>query len=300
MKITVFGAGAIGSFFGGLLSEVHDVVLIGRTAHVDAILQNGLKISGLVDKFVYPDAQTTVSGLAEQDMVIVTVKAYDTEKAANEIESIVGERTNVLSIQNGLENIFILRAKYGNKVYACVTSIGVTFLEPGHIRFAGAGDAIVGSIDGSIHLAREIADIFTRCGITSRVTDNILGEIWLKAIVNTTINPITAIMSRSNSCILADQDLTELAKMVCQEALSVAAAENIALPTDDPFAQALNVARATGENISSMLQDIRKGKKTEIDEITGKIVSKAREHGFSVPANETLWRLIRALTKKGL
>lgn len=296
MKILVYGAGAIGSFFGGLLSDKNEVILVGRAPHVHAINQSGLRISGLVEKVVYPRACTDLSDLEEQDIVIVTVKAYDTMKAAEAIAGIVGKETTIVSIQNGLNNISILDEKFGDRVIGGVTSIGVTHISPGQIRLAGKGDTIFGSLRKNLERLRIIVEIFNQSGIESRPTENIIGEIWLKVIVNSSINPITAIVRKKNECIMIEPELRDLAREICEEATVVARTSGIMLPLADPFQRVIEVVSATKENFSSMLQDIERGKKTEIDEITGAIVNQAKKIGIKVPINETIWRLVRALS----
>ncbi|MBC7108122.1 MAG: 2-dehydropantoate 2-reductase [Methanomassiliicoccales archaeon] len=298
MKITVYGAGAIGSFFGGLLSDKNEVTLVGRAPHVHAINQSGLRISGMLEKVVHPRAVTDLSNLEEQDIVIVTVKAYDTEKATEAISAIVGKETTIVSIQNGLNNMSALDKKFGDRVIGGVTSIGVTRISPGHVRLAGKGDTIFGSLRKNHERVRTIVEIFNRSGIESRPTENIIGEIWLKAIVNSSINPITAIVRRKNECIMTEPELRDLARKICEEATTVARTSGIMLPLADPFQRVVEVVSATKENFSSMLQDIERGKKTEIDEITGAIVTQARKLGIEVPVNETIWKLVRALSMK--
>ncbi|MDH7508106.1 MAG: 2-dehydropantoate 2-reductase [Methanomassiliicoccales archaeon] len=298
MKIAVYGAGAIGSFLGGLLADRNEVTLVGRGPHVKAINRSGLKISGMLEKVVYPRAATDLSDLKEQDVVIITVKAYDTEKAKEAVSVIVGEKTTVVTIQNGLNNLHSLDKKFGDRVVGGVTSIGVTHVSPGHIRLAGKGDTVFGSLRGYHERVKAIVELFNRSGIESRYTENIIGEIWLKAIVNSSINPITAILRRKNECIVTEPELRDLARKICEEATGVAQAAGIVLPLADPFQRVMEVASSTKENYSSMLQDIERGKKTEIDEITGAIVAQARKLGIDVPVNETIWKLVRALSVK--
>lgn len=201
MKIAVFGAGALGSLVGGLLSTKHDVTLIGRRAHVDAINLKGLELSGIVNEVVWPSARTDVTRLEPQDIVLVTVKAYDTRKAATYVSPLVGKGTIVASLQNGLDNIKTLSDFYDQRTVGGVTSCGATYLSPGRVRFAGKGDMIFGSTAGRKDLAESVCLAFGGTGIPCQSTNDIMAEVWMKVIVNASINPITALVRHENACI---------------------------------------------------------------------------------------------------
>jgi 2-dehydropantoate 2-reductase len=295
MRIAVFGAGALGSLMGGLLSTEHEVTLIGRRAHVEAVKQKGLEISGIIEGLVRPDAITDVTGLGQQDLVLITVKAYDTEEAVRSVSPIVDMDTVVVSLQNGLDNVGTLSSAFGTRGVGGVTSCGATFLGPGHVRFAGKGETVFGSPAGRRDLAETVSNAFEESGIDCKVTDDIMAEVWMKVIVNASINPITALVRSENACIEEDPELRELAKNVCEEAVAVAKASGVRLPRCDPLGKVMGVVAATRKNRSSMLQDVEAGRRTEIDEITGAIVKEARKHGVPATANETLWRLVKCL-----
>lgn len=295
MKIAVFGAGALGSLLGGLLSTKHDVTLIGRRAHVDAINLKGLELSGIVNEVVWPSARTDATGLEPQDIVLVTVKAYDTRKAATYMSPLIGKGTIVASLQNGLDNIKTLHDFYDQRTVGGVTSCGATYLSPGRVRFAGKGDLIFGSTAGRKDLAESVCFAFGGTGIPCQSTNDIMAEVWMKVIVNASINPITALVRRENACIEEDVELKELARRVCEETVLVAKASGVRLPRCDPFSKVMGVVAATRLNRSSMLQDVEAGKRTEIDEITGAVVNEARRFGIATPTNETLWRLVKSL-----
>ncbi|MDD1767322.1 MAG: 2-dehydropantoate 2-reductase [Methanomassiliicoccales archaeon] len=295
MKIAIFGAGALGSLMGGLLSTKHEVTLVGRKPHTDAVNDNGLEISGVVEKTFHVGARTETIGMSPQDVVLITVKAYDTEEASRSIAPMVDSDTIVVSLQNGLDNVATISQSYPSRTVGGVTSSGATFLAPGRIRFAGRGETVFGSSVGRRDLAEMVCDAFNECGIDSRVTDDITAEVWMKVIVNASINPITALVASENACIEDEPDLRKLAETVCSEAEAVAKASGVRLPRCNPFGKVMSVVAATRNNRSSMLQDVEASRRTEIDEINGAIVTEAMKHGVSVPANETLWRLVRCL-----
>lgn len=292
MKITVFGAGAIGSMMGAILSVRHNVVLVGREPHVRAIRKNGLRITGRMNMTSWPDAVTEINEMEPQDIVLITVKAYDTRNALESIAPIVNENTIIVSLQNGLSNADLFTSKYADGVLG-ITSWGAVLESPGVVRVAGVGDTVFGSLK-SPEKASTIVGLFTDAGIPSRMSENIIGEIWLKAIVNASINPITALLRISNGEILNDEELLMLVRKICVEGTAAARASGVPLP-GDPFVRTLEVIKATASNKSSMLQDLEHRRPTEIDQITGALVIKGEERGVPMPVNRTLWCLIRAL-----
>jgi 2-dehydropantoate 2-reductase len=299
MKITVLGAGALGSLMGGILSKAHDVTLVGRQAHIDAIEREGLSIGGPEEMICYPRAATEIGG-GKPDIILLTVKAYDTNASVPLIASVAGPRTIVVSLQNGLENHFTL-ANDLNRVVTGLTSWGATFLAPGKVLLSGRGEIVLGTIQGGIKGESEDAGIVKEAlaiaGIDSRISDNIEREVWSKAVVNACINPLTALVRRENGCLL-DAGMHGVARRVCSEAVTVANACGAELDEEEAFEKVISVARFTSSNRSSMLQDVERGRRTEIDDITGSIVRRGRERGVDVTLNGVLWSLVRSASTR--
>ena len=297
MKIVVFGAGALGSLVGGLLTRKHEVTLIAREAQVRAIEESGLAVSGAVEAVFVPKAAIDLRGIERVDLIIVTVKAYDTALALDQIAPLVGPETMVLSLQNGLNNAALLSARYPQNAVIGVTSVGATRIGPGRVYYAGVGDTLFGSGGAPKEMVQRVTEAFNQVGMDSEVAEDIQAEIWLKGIVNASINPLTAIARCKNGRLLQDLELKQIARMACQEAFEVAKAEGIGLRVDDPFDTVLSVLKRTADNRSSMFQDVERKKRTEIDEISGAIVLRGEAKGLMCPVNRTLWHLTRSLTQ---
>lgn len=293
MEILVFGAGAIGSFIGGLLSQRHDVTLIGRQEHVAVIRVRGLRITGKTSLTSKPRAATHVPRTAKPDVVFVTTKAYDTTNAMTALRPL-GARAVFVTLQNGLGNAEII-AKTAGRVVAGTIAHGVTFLGPGEIRHAGVGETILGAWSGigEADLVR-LRDVLADVGIVATITSDIRCELWAKLVVNAAINPIAALAGIPNGRIVRDRRLHALLVRVCREATAVANAEGVALDADELQRRAELVAKRTAANRGSMLQDLDRRRRTEIDSITGAIVRAAEKHGLAVPLNDALYALIRA------
>jgi 2-dehydropantoate 2-reductase len=315
MNIVIFGAGAIGSFIGGLLSLKYDITLIGRKYHIDVVNINGLEITGKTELICRPKGITNIAELdTTPDLIILTVKSYDTLTAITQITSALNlnEDTGILSLQNGLDNLETIRNVLHTHGIQCrilggTTCHGVTFIEPGHIYHAGVGETIIGEmatttptattttiIQDSLYV-QKIREMFDSVGIETTITDDIKSELWAKAIVNASINPLTAITGLNNKYILELAELRDAMEKTCREAVKVANAIGCNFDPEKLIARTKNVITQTGENKSSMLQDLEKGKRTEIDSISGVIVKTGEKYSIPTPLNSTLYALVKGI-----
>ncbi len=302
MRILVFGAGSIGSLIGGILSKRYDVTLLGRKKHMDEMKKNGLKITGKTNNVFYPKTATKISG--KYDLIILTVKAYDTEKSIRTLKPVLGRTTVILSLQNGLGNEEIIANTIGfskgNKgVLRGITNHGVIFVKPGEIHHSGMGETVIGEIDGKkTERIKKICSMFNNAGIKTRISKNIKKDVWAKTIVNSAINPVTAVTGLKNGYLLKIPELKRLMGQICLEDMRVANKSGVFFDSD-VFEETKKTASLTAENKSSMLQDIESGKKTEIDFINGAIAKTGKRHGIDTPINNTLTVLVKVLEKRG-
>lgn len=298
MNIIIFGAGAIGSLLGAFLSKKNDVLLIGRKSHILSIKKNDLIIQGKTNLKIKIKAMEKVGGLKlKPDLLILTVKSYDTESAILQAKKIIDENTIVLSLQNGLDNIDRIKQyiSYEN-IIAGVTTHGAFFPEPGIIKHTGKGITILGELNG-IKTERivNIVKCFNESGIETIFSKDIIKEIWFKAIINSSINPLTAIFKCKNGYLLENPILENLVEKICMESTNVANSEGVNLSHQSMIKKTKLVIRNTSENYSSMFQSLKKGKKTEIDFINGKIVDIGKRNNIKTPLNEVLIFLINIL-----
>jgi len=293
VDILVFGAGAIGSFLGGLLSRRHDVTLVGRAEHVAAIRAHGLRISGKTAAIAKPRAATRVPGDARPEIVFVTTKAYDTANAMLALRKFA-DRSIFVTLQNGLGNAETI-AKTARRVVAGTTAHGVTFVGPGDVRHAGVGELVLGAwthVDEA-DLVR-LRDLFADVGIVAQLTSDIRTELWSKLVVNASINPLAAIAGVPNGRVVRDKRLLAVLERVCAEAAEVATAEGAHIDAEEVRHRTVLIAKRTAANRGSMLQDLDRRRRTEIDAITGAIVRAASRHHKPVPLNEALYAIVRA------
>ncbi len=310
MRILVFGAGAMGSYIGGLLSQMHDITFIGRKAHMMAIRKSGLKISGKTELSIgnkairaYENIEPIKKGCGPPELVLVTVKSYDTNVIIPEINQILGINTKILSLQNGLDSVEQLRDAFPNNVVLGGTIChGVTFEGPGRIYHAGFGDTIIGAFDIKDNkISKEISKILTEIDIETQMTNNIYGEIWTKVAINASINPITAITGLKNGWLLREPKLRLLLEDTCNEVIKVAQNSGVKLPSGprgNILLRTLRVVERTADNKSSMLQDIENGKRTEIESINGAVVRVGIKNRIPTPINGTLTTLVKGLERQ--
>jgi 2-dehydropantoate 2-reductase len=294
MKICVFGAGSLGSAIGGLLADRHDVTLIGRRVNVDPIIMNGLRIEGVVSKMVRLDASDTVQGLDPPDLLLVVTKAYSTSSVVDACSSWIRDDTIVLTLQNGLGNLERLRAWRGGKAIGGTTTMGAFLVMPGVVRIAGMGRTIIGS-DIDPKAARSVASALESAGMPATARRDIHSQIWAKAIVNASINPLTAILRVPNGDLVRSRTLSRLMADICSECEAVAAASGIKLPSKSMYQSARSVARQTAGNRSSMLRDIELGRRTEIDSINGYLCRCGEGAGVPTPLNYALVSIVKSL-----
>jgi 2-dehydropantoate 2-reductase len=290
MDVVVFGAGSLGSLVGGLLAREHDVTLVGRESHVAAVREDGLRVSGAVEARVHPAATAEGTGLAA-DLAVVTVKAFDTGQAARALAT--GDVDAALSLQNGLGNEETLAAHLDGEVLAGTATYGAVLEEPGHVRCTGVGEVVLGARDGgrSTH-GDEAGAAFQAAGLETTVAADMPRRLWEKLAVNAGINGPTALARVPNGAVL-DGDLWSTAGDAAREAAEVARAEGVDLSDEEAVDAVERVAEATAANTSSTLQDVRAGRRTEVDALVGAVVRRGDEHGVATPVNRTLASLLR-------
>ena len=303
MKIVIVGAGAMGSLFGGKLAQAGaEVVLYDVFAeHVLAVRAKGLAIedasSGAVT-VCRPHASTDVADCRNADVLVIFVKSTATEDAARAFRDVAGLATIALTLQNVLGNEAILRKHFGvERTAAGVTSQGATFLEPGKIRHAGKGPTHLGMADGRNEKLEPLAVLLGAAGFETHIEADVSSLVWSKLVINVGINALTAFVNQPNGRLLDTEETRALMADLVAEAVAVAKASGVRLTYADPLQTVMDVAKKTGANRSSMLQDFDRGRESEIDFINGAIVREAALLGVSVPVNATVTRLIRAIER---
>ena len=300
MRISIVGAGAMGSLFGALLAPVASVILVDLwQEHVDAINAHGLELTGLSgDRNVKVKATTDPAVAGQADLVIVFVKSHQTPWAAEIAARILSPGGIALTLQNGLGNAEVVEAAVGRpRTCAGVTGNGATLLGPGRVRHAGKGPTHLGANDETEGRVRAVAELFGSAGIEAVVSFDLAGLIWGKLMANVGLNAITALARVQTGMVNHIAPLGELADAAVREAAAVVKAKGIDLPYLDPIAYVRGVANATATNRTSMLQDVLRGVPTEVEVMNGAIVREGERLGIPTPVNATLLALIRGIER---
>ncbi|MFQ5457929.1 MAG: ketopantoate reductase family protein [Myxococcota bacterium] len=324
MRYAVMGAGAVGSHVGGMLARAGlPVILIGRRAHVDAIKDKGLEVSGLVGPFrAHPEATTDPAGARDADVVLLCVKSQDTVQACEAIAPHLGKNTPVVSIQNGVRNMDLIdgsalgpgRGVGGSAVFNAV------FLEAGRVLITTSGELIIGatSRDGRFGdtLAR-MAEEMRGAGLSVRMTPNIEGVLWSKLLINLN-NGLGALTGQTLEEGMLDPGARSISAALLAEGIRVTAEAGIHLgtiPKVDPkrILKILTMklptfvlrrlfrllVRTHPDAKWSTWQSLSKGLPTEIAYLNGEIVSLAESNGLHAPYNRAIRDMVLEAEKNG-
>ncbi len=295
MKISVIGAGALGTFYAAMLAASgQDVTLVGRERDLPA-LRRGVEVTGALEARARP---AVAAKPVPSDVVFVTVKSYDVSAAVADIA--VNPGSIVVVVHNGLGADEAAAAVLGPcRVATGVSYCGVTFLEPGKVKVAGYTETLLGSTDGQARDRLDLAmQALTKAGLKARIVEDIRAAQWEKMYANVGINAITALTGLPNGALLEVPALEALVAAAVGEAAAVSAGAGIATGVD-PIGLTFKVIRDTAGNRSSMLQDVTRGKRTEIDALNGWICVLGRTYGVPTPANDALTALVKGLEKRG-
>jgi 2-dehydropantoate 2-reductase len=303
MKISMIGSGAMGSLFGGRLALAgHQVVLYDvYREHVEAVTRDGLCIEEAATGAVTvarPQASSDPRAVEGSDVLVIFVKSTQTEEAARQFAPLAGAETIALTLQNGLGNEEIIRRHFGpTRTAAGVTSQGATFLGPGRIRHAGRGPTHVAMQGGGGARLGAFVEALTAAGFETHLEKDVANLVWSKLVINVGINALTAITGKPNGMLLEMEETRALMKELVEEAVAVAIKRGIRFTYDDPLSTVMDVAKKTGANRSSMLQDFDRKRESEIDFMNGAIVREAAAQGIPVPVNAAVTLVIKAMEK---
>lgn len=288
-QIVVLGAGAIGSAYGALLSRDNDVLLVGRQTHVETINTGGLVIEGDYAGIYSPSATYNLEEVLPETLLIVTTKAYDLASSLSSIRSLILDDTVLLLLQNGLNIEEIARkvVKKQRRVVRGLVTLASEMLSPGRVK-VWRGDIVLGSDE----LSKAIAQLFEKSGIQTKTSSTFTQEIWRKCIINSIINPLTAILQVHNNEI-STPELAWIRHSIGRESMAVGTAEGIDFKAD--LLEFIEEIIPQYTNRSSMCQDIQRGRPTEIAFINGRIVELGKQHGIPTPINKCLTQLVRFL-----
>jgi 2-dehydropantoate 2-reductase len=313
--ILIYGAGAIGSFLAYLLSGsarnstgeegVKNVALLGRVGHMRAIRERGLHVD-LGEKTEILRFKHCFSGLDDlkasdfcPDVVFVCVKTHSLPALCQELQesSLLEERLKrslFILLMNGMGNreVFLEAGLHPSRLQEGITSLGVVLAGEGKIELKGRGKTVfqeIGRVERDF-----LAERFSEKGFEIDFSPDFRRQQYYKLLVNAVINPVTALTRQQNGIVLSPS-LRSSVQAVLAEAVAVAAAEGLAIQEEAAVELVFSVAEKTAANTSSMLQDVLRGRSTEIEAINGYLVRQAEKHGIAVPVNGALYGMVKAM-----
>ncbi len=282
-RIIVYGAGAIGSYLGARC--VPPATLVARPDHAAAVARDGLRIGGLEDARVPLAAVSECPPVAENALVLVTVKMGDVAAAGRDLAGRVRPDTVVAALSNGLDPERILGDLLGRTVPRVIVQLGATLDGPGRISYWG-GRLLLGP--GAVE--DRLAAAFTQGGLAVERTEDLRRVVWEKLAVNCVANPLSALTGRRNNE-LVDPELAGLREAIVDEVRQLAATQGVVLAPD--LRERIDTALGRSANRTSMLQDIERGRPTEIEYLNGLVARMAAERGLSAPVNRGLAQMVR-------
>jgi 2-dehydropantoate 2-reductase len=295
MKIAVMGAGAVGCYYGGMLARAgHEVTLIARAQHVEAVRRGGLRmeLKGF-DGNVPMRAAEEPSAVRGAKLVLFSVKSPDTERAGSMLVPHLDREAVILTLQNGVDNAERLAATLGLEVLPATVYVAVEMAGPGHVRYHGRGELVIGQSAASA----SIAAAFAAAGVPVEVSDNVSGALWAKLIVNCAYNALSAITQLPYGRLVQGEGIPAVMRAVVDECLAVARAAGVVVPGDMHQAT-VRIAETMPGQFSSTAQDLSRGKPTEIEHLNGFVVRKGDALGVPTPANRLLVALVKLLEKR--
>jgi len=300
MKIAILGAGAMGMLFGGHLSKNADVTLIDvDESRASDISNNGIIITGKSEVTALPNAVTSSVGMSPVDLVIVFVKSMHTPLALKQNRGIVGSETYVMTLQNGAGHENALREFVSqDKIILGTTQHNSSIKARTEIHHGGAGHTYIGLISGDTAPLAPFRTVFEASGFETTVSSEIYKNIWNKLFLNASASALTAVLQVRMGYLIENPYAWSIVRKLAEEAVSVANARGLGFDLDSVVGNIRTVLENARDGYTSIYADVRDGRKTEADTISGYVASEAKAWGIPVPTHECIISLIHAMEDK--
>ena len=307
--VAVFGAGAVGCYFGAKLASAGiAVTIIARPSAAAALRRDGIRVlQAGVEWRAAVAVDTDASGVAQADLVLVSVKSPDSAAAAAALAPHLRADARVLCLQNGVDNAVTIGTSLSQPTYAAVVYVGAQIDEPGLVRHLGRGDLVIGSPRGLNADAdndadadvRAVAELFTRAGVPCVVAPDIDAALWAKLAVNCGLNAVSALAQVRYGRIVAVPAACAVVEAAIAETVAVARADGVHLDAQAMIANTWAITTAMPQQSSSTAQDLQRGKATEIDALNGFVARRGTARGVPTPVNATLHALVKLRESQG-
>lgn len=318
MRIGILGAGAVGGYYGARLAAAgHSVLFVARGDRLVGLQARGLFVESIDGDLRLPpmasdwsvtpsEVSVAASGPFSDgpalDLVLVCVKAHHTATAATDVLALVTPRTDVLCLQNGVDQEATLDQVLGERlggatVLPGICAIGVDMPEPGLVRHTNNGWITLGEWSGQSDRSERVATVLEDAGIKVRRSEDMRTTRWRKLIWNAAFNPIAALTHQSVLDVVVDERTRALAEAAMRETIAVGLAQGLAVAEYD-LALATRHDPRWADSLTSMRQDVERGRPTEIEALTGVVIRRGRAAGVPTPACEVLHALVLAIERR--
>jgi len=300
--IAVVGAGAVGSYYGGMLARAgHQVTLIGRPAHVNAIAQAGLQLdlanaSGL--ETIRLHASSELSALQAADLILFCVKSTDSLSVAQQMAPYLATEALVMSLQNGVENAALIASQLPHAVIPTVVYVATEIPSPGCVKHHGRGELVIGTMKASrlshpTSTLTALVDLFATAQVPVQISQDVMAELWSKLMINCAFNAISALTQNPYQQLAALAAIRTTQAALVQEVIAVAQADGVALSEPIAMQAVAQISITMGSQKSSTAQDMARRKPSEIDHLNGFIVRRGQALGIPTPVNQALYALVK-------
>ena len=299
MRIAVLGAGAMGSLYGGYLSRKHDVLLVDVNEETTQKINAGGLIIHEPDStpaVCRPRAAVDTAGMAPVDLIIVFVKAMFSESALQNNRALIGPDTYVMTLQNGSGHEDTL-CKFVDRAHVVIgtTQHNSAVVGPGEIRHGGSGITHLGCIEGDVSRLQPIADALCESGLEADCDPNVLKLIWGKMFTNVSVSALTGVLQVPMGFIVEDPHAWALCQTLVREAVAVAKGEGLDFDAEEKIAEVRAVCEKSPQGLTSIYADLQRGRRTEVDTISGSVVRASKRNGVPAPTHEAIVALVHAM-----
>ncbi|HEL1584346.1 TPA: 2-dehydropantoate 2-reductase [Streptococcus suis] len=298
MRVYIAGSGAMGCRFGYQLSKTkHEVILLDNwDAHIEAIRENGLKISGDFDETVQLPIMKPTEATEVADLIILLTKSDQLPKMLQDIKGIIGQQTKVLSLLNGLGHATTMRRYVPNESIMVGVTIWLASLTgPGHAHLEGSGSVSVQNMVGDSQSVEGIIAMFNEAGLNASYDEHVINAIWQKACVNGTMNPTCTVLDCTIGELFGTEGGLNLVEGIFKEFIAVAKSETDGIDEVAIWKYLMDASKKASNHYPSMHQDlVQHGRKTEIDYLNGAVVFKGKRAGIPTPYCQMITEMIHA------
>lgn len=302
MKIAVIGAGAMGSIYGSYLSKYNEVYLVDNKQDVvDAINKDGLKLQENGSDVVYrPKAVTSSEGIGKVDLLILFVKSLYSKASLEENKGMIDSKTYVMTLQNGSGHEDIISEVVPvERIIIGTTEDNGAILKLGHVRHGGTGRTNIGMLaSDKDEMLNTLKKCFDKSGFDTMVHDNIQKLIWDKLFTNVSLSAITGVLQVKMGFIAENPSAWNLAKQLIREAIAVSNAMGLVFDEKTVLAKVKKASEESPNGCTSIYTDLRNGRLTEVDTISGSVVSAAKKYGVEVPSHEFIVNMVHAMEQR--